>query len=224
MKPVMPVAAILFDLDGTLVDSERESAEAMARVLRRDLALTVTDAQRDFVVGHSWREIYARLRADFGEALSLTFEELVHRSGAVRVDVIAEQGMRIMPGAVQAVRGLQAYTRAIVTGSAHDEVRQALGVLGLADCFQLIVAAEDYSQGKPSPEGYLSAARRLDVPPDRCLVIEDSAAGVAAGRAAGMTVVAVRAGNFLEQDQSAAHRIIDTLEELTPALVEELVT
>lgn len=220
--PVAAILAILFDLDGTLVDSERESAEAMARVLGRE-GLTVTQAHRDFVVGHSWNEIYSLLAKDFGAALALSLPEVIARSAAERVHVIAEMGMTIMPGAVDCVRRLGArWPKAIVTGSSRAEAQQSIAALGLGHEFPVVLAAEDYAHGKPSPEGYLGAARRLGVPPDRCVVLEDSAAGIAAGRAAGMTVIAVRAGNFAGHDQSAAHLVVDTLDDVTVALVEAL--
>jgi HAD superfamily hydrolase (TIGR01509 family) len=219
----MPPGAILFDLDGTLVDSERESAEAMARVLERDLGLRVTQEQRDFVIGHSWNEIHALLRREHGPALVWDRDELIRRSAAERVHVIADQGMTIMPGAVAAVRRLGArWPFAMVTGSSREEAMQALRVLGLAEAFQVIFAAEDYTRGKPAPDGYLAAAGVLGVPPPRCVVIEDSSAGIAAGIAAGMTVIAVRAGNFAGHDQSRAHRVVDTLDEVTLELVEGL--
>src|SRR5438876_7092810 len=110
--------AVLFDLDGTLVDSERESAEAMARVLARHLGLVVTQAQRDFVIGHSWNEIHAQLRREHGPALTWDMHELIRRAAAERVDVIAEIGMTVMPGAVAAVGRLGGrYPLALVTGS-----------------------------------------------------------------------------------------------------------
>jgi HAD superfamily hydrolase (TIGR01509 family) len=215
--------AILFDLDGTLVDSERESAEAMARVIERDLGLRVTQSQRDYVIGHSWNEIHALLRRELGPALTWDRDELIRRSAAERVHVIADMGMTIMPGAVAAVERLGArWPKALVTGSSREEAMQALRVLGLTDAFKVIFASEDYTHGKPAPDGYLAAARVLGVPPQRCVVLEDSSAGIAAGIAAGMTVIAVRAGNFAGHDQSKAHRIVDTLDEITVELLEEL--
>jgi sugar-phosphatase len=214
------IAAVLFDLDGTLVDSERESAEAMARVLVRDRGIQVTQEQRDFVIGHSWNEIHRKLAAEH-PSLGWSMQELIAAAAAERVHVLAELGLTIMPGAVAAVTRLGT-PRALVTGSSREEAQQALAVLGLGHAFPVIFASEDVREGKPSPEGYLAAARALGVEPQHCLVIEDSAAGVAAGRAAGATVIAVRAGNFGKQDQSAAHHIVDTLDEIDHALLARL--
>lgn len=219
----MPVRAVLFDLDGTLVDSERESAEAMVRVLGRDLGLPVTQAHRDYVVGHSWNEIYVQLSADFGARLLWSRDELIRRSAEEREHVFAECGVTRMPGAIEAVERLgRRYPKALVTGSSRAEARQSLRALGLQDAFPVVLASEDYARGKPSPDGYLEASRLLGVPAKECLVLEDSAAGIAAGRAAGALVVAIRAGNFLQQDQSGAHCIVDTLHDVTGDLILEL--
>ena len=80
------------------------------------------------------------------------------------------------------------------------------------------VGAEDYARGKPAPDPYLEGARRLGLSPPSCIAVEDSRAGIASARAAGMRVVAVKAGNFANQDQSAADVILETLESLDAAL------
>ena len=218
----MSFAAILLDLDGTLVDSERESAEAMARVLIRDLGLPIDQADRDYVVGHSWNEIDAWLRAKYGAKMAWTFGELIARSSAERELVIAEAGLTIMQGARELVRRFAHLPRAIVTGSSRAEAAASVAHLGIADQLQFVLASEDMPRGKPFPDGYLAAAERLGVAPARCLVLEDSAAGIAAGRAAGMTVIGVRIGNFLNQDQSAAHEVVETLDHVTAELLARL--
>lgn len=217
---MMPVTAVLFDLDGTLVDSERQSAQALAAVLTRDGGLAVTQTHRDYVIGHSWNEIFALLQADFGAALPWPMDELVALTSTERGRIIRALGLPVLPGAVAAVRRLAAqFSTALVTGSSREEARQSLRVLGLQAHFKVVLASEDYAEGKPAPAPYLGAAHRLGVAPADCVVIEDSAPGIAAGRAAGMRVIAVRAGNFSAQDQSAAHVIVNTLDEISCDLV-----
>jgi sugar-phosphatase len=215
------IRAILFDLDGTLIDSERETAEAMARALLRGHGIAIEQYDRDFIIGRSWAAIYESLRTRY-PALTWAREELVGRTAALRDEVFAEQGITVLPGARAALALSRRYSRALVTGSARLEVMQVLPLIGPDAAFETIVAAEDVPRSKPDPVGYLSAMEQIGVTAAECLVIEDSVAGIAAGRAAGATVLAVRAGNFGGWDQSGAHRIVDTLEALTPALVEEL--
>jgi HAD superfamily hydrolase (TIGR01509 family) len=215
------VRAILFDLDGTLVDSERETAEALARALARGQGIAITQAERDYGIGRSWVAIYDMLRARH-PTLRWSQSELIAATAAAREEVFAEMGITVLPGAHAAIDRFAHLGRALVTGSSRVEARQCLVALGRADAFDVILCSEDVPTSKPAPDGYLTAARTLSVPPAACVVIEDSAAGIAAGRAAGARVVAVRAANFHGQDQSLAHRIIDTLEELTEDFLDEL--
>lgn len=215
------VRAILFDLDGTLVDSERETAEAMARALAAGQGIALTQEDRDYGIGRSWVAIYARLRARY-PALRWSQAELIAATAAAREQVFVELGITVLPGARAAIDRFAHLGRALVTGSSRVEARQCLAALGRAGAFDVILTSEDVPTSKPAADGYLAAARALGVPPAACVVVEDSEAGIAAGRAAGARVVAVRAGNFHGQDQSLAHHVIDTLDSLTLDLLDRL--
>jgi HAD superfamily hydrolase (TIGR01509 family) len=208
---------ILFDLDGTLVDSEREYAEAMARALRRGHGIEVEQYDRDFIIGRSWVAIYDSLRGRYPQ-LAWSREELIERTVVAR----GELPLTVLPGVRDALGWTRGLPRALVTGSSRIEAAQVLPRIGPEAAFDVIVASEDVEHSKPAPDGYRQAMARLELPPGACLVVEDSVSGIAAGRAAGAIVLAVRAGNFGGWDQSGAHRVIDTLEAFTPALVEEL--
>ena len=214
------LGAVLFDLDGTLVDSERQNAESVARVLSRR-GREMTAEEREFVVGHGWQEIYQRLVADGGVDLPLI--ELQRLAAVERELLVEDEGLHVLPGAVELVRHLGAsYPAAIVSGSSRAEIAMCLRALDLAKVIPWFVGAEDTERGKPAPDGYLAASRHLGVDPARCLVLEDSTAGIRAARTAGMKVVGVRAGNFAGQVQSDADLVVDTLHQIDDALLSTL--
>lgn len=218
---MLGIRAVCVDLDGTLVDSEGDAADALERALG---ALSKADGlkqrplypdERAFVVGHGWGEIYRflHLRGD----LPWSYERLEHAVFEARLELLDERGACVLPGAREVVRSLRTrYPLALVTGSTRNEAELMLRTLGITDCFQATFCAGDYPNGKPSPEPYLFAARALNVQPEHCLALEDSTAGIRAALAAKMLCVAIRAGNRYGQDQSAADVIIDKLTDLEP--------
>ncbi|HWM87337.1 MAG TPA: HAD family phosphatase [Kofleriaceae bacterium] len=217
----MPIRAILFDLDDTLLDSERQSAEAIARALRAGLGIEISQAERDFIIGRSWVDIYENLCRSHGK-LGWEPDQLISATASHRQQVFAESGVKVLPGAHEAIARFRHLPLGLVTGSSRVEAAQALALLGLEDAFRVIIASEDVPRSKPAPDGYLAAARALGVEPSECLVVEDSLSGIAAGLAAGAVVVAVAAGNFSGCDQSAAHHVCKTLDQLTAELILEL--
>ncbi len=216
MPNPVPPAAVLFDLDGTLVDSERDNVESVVLAVRR-YGRELDADERRFIVGHSWNEIHARLCKN--HSLAVPMDEMIAAAVEEKRGLMATKGYQALPGAVAAVRRLgQRSPLAVVSGASRVEVQDAVASLGVADAFRFVMGAEDYGHGKPHPEPYEMAMRRLAVAPARCLVIEDAEPGIQSGRAAGAKVIAVRVGNFSGYDLSAAHKVVDTLDDITDDL------
>lgn len=217
----MPPAAFLFDLDGTLVDSERDNVESVVRAVRR-LGPELDPEDRHFIVGHSWNEIHARLVARHGIAVPMA--ELIGWAVEEKRAIMAARGYTPLPGAVEAVARLgRRAPLAVVSGASRVEVREAVESLGLTAAFRFLMGAEDYGRGKPHPEPYATAMERLGVRPEACIVIEDAEPGIRSGCAAGARVIGVRAGNFSGYDLSAAHVVVETLHDVTDELCDRLV-
>ncbi len=206
--------AVIFDLDGTLVDSERVYGQALARALAEGQGLALTDLDTGFIIGRSWVAIDAHLRARF-PSLTWSRDQIIAACADTAATMFRERGLPVLPGALAAVARFADRRRGLVTGSARQEAAHVLDALGLQGAFEVRLCAEDVAGSKPAPDGYLAACAALAVEPFEALVIEDSAFGIAAGRAAGCAVIAVRAGNFSGQDQSGAHLIVDTLDQIT---------
>jgi HAD superfamily hydrolase (TIGR01509 family) len=212
--------AILFDLDGTLVDSERENVESVVLAVRR-WGAELTAEERDFVIGHSWNEIHARIVGNHG--LDVAMPVLIAAAVDEKRALVAE-GYRALPGAVAAIRRLALRSKlAVVSGASHGEVVDALESLRVLDAFAFVMGAEDYPRGKPAPDPYAMAIARLGARAARTIAIEDATPGILSARAAGARVVAVRAGNFSGYDLSAADVVVETLDDLTDDLVARLV-
>jgi HAD superfamily hydrolase (TIGR01509 family) len=210
--------ALLLDLDGTLIDSEQAHTRSIVQYfVRRGIELS--DDEQAYVVGHAWQEIYEYLDVHARVGLSLTelqVEAVRFKEGQMSR---GELEMPVLPGAAELVERVHevGVPIAIVSGSCRAEIEQVLPRLGIGSRLRFFMGAEDYPRGKPAPDGYLAAASRLVAQPTRCLVVEDSEAGIASARAARMRVVATSAanapkGSLAHQSQHDAHRIVDGLD------------
>jgi HAD superfamily hydrolase (TIGR01509 family) len=212
---VLP-GAVLLDLDGTLVDSESVHAEAIARTML-ERGVELDERERAFVIGHAWQEIYAELRVAERLGFDLATMQVETEKARRRM---RDEGIhfRVLDGARELVTTLVELEipTAIVSGSSRAEIAEALELLGIGHHLRMYLGAEDYPRGKPAPDGYMAAAERLAITPSRCLVFEDSEAGIASALAAGMRVVATAAanrpsGSAGHQDQRRAHCVLPDL-------------
>ena len=186
---VAGVRAVIFDLDGVLVDTEPWwHGVRVEWAATRGLAWTDDDSRA--CMGRNSREWAEVMR----ERLAVDDPPSDIEADIVEALVIryAEREAPIVPGAPAAVAAIATRLPVAIASGAHPAVIQAaLAAAGVAAWFRVVVSADDVAAGKPAPDVYLEAARRLRVDPARCLAVEDSHHGVMAGRAAGMRVVLV---------------------------------
>jgi beta-phosphoglucomutase len=211
-----PPRAVLWDLDGTLADSSdqhwRAWRDAMAAVNR---TLTVEQFAASFGQRND-----RFLRGWLGDDLS---DEQVARFGdekeAFYRRLIEAEGLAPLPGAASWVRRLKAagWRQAVASSAPRQNIEVMLRVIGLDGLIDLFVGAEDVSKGKPDPQIFLLAASRLDVPPARCVVVEDAAVGIAAAKRAGMKSIGVGPGAGLGADV-----VVETLDHLANDAFEKL--
>lgn len=185
--------AILWDMDGTLVDTERVVWAVMQRAFAQAVRIDLPEALFESLLGQSEHDFYRHMaqRYELQEAQVTLIRETFD---AAYIPQLA--GVAPLPGAVEKVREFAGYApQALVTGSNSAQAAAVLKALALSDCFQFTLACDQYDRGKPDPQPYLLAAKRLGVDPSSCLVIEDSPSGVTAAKASGMKVVGVHEGN-----------------------------
>jgi HAD superfamily hydrolase (TIGR01509 family) len=202
--------AVIFDLDGLLLDTEPGWHRAEAELLRRHGAV-YTDADETATLGWSVETTVARYAARLG-----LDDGAVPRLSAELVDLAQHEYSREIaprPGAKELVARLRGTVPlGIASNTPRSLVRVALTSTGLVDAFDAITSAEDVARPKPAPDVYLEACRQLGVEPSAAIGLEDSTLGIAAAKAAGLTVIAVPQWPGL--DVSGADHVVMSLEEL----------
>jgi HAD superfamily hydrolase (TIGR01509 family) len=180
-----PPALHIFDCDGVLVDSEVLATRIESQLLR-DIGVELTpESIAAAFVGISDAEMHGRIEADWGVTLPEDFT--VRR--AERLDEVFRTELRAVAGIAGVLEALDE-PRCVASSSSPDRIRTSLAVTGLDSFFgPHVFSASSVERGKPAPDLFLYAAEAMQTDPARCVVIEDSTPGVAAGRAAGMHVV-----------------------------------
>ncbi|MFA6543548.1 MAG: HAD family phosphatase [Limisphaerales bacterium] len=208
----MPLfSAIIFDMDGVIIDSEPRHERAFLDVFEQMGYGQTHGVHFEQYIGRSDRAVWLDFIARHNP--KWTIEELTAWKQNHLIDIIRRE-QPIFDGLPELVTKLAArYRLAVASGSVHPVIEEVLAMKSLRQFFPVVVSVQDVAQGKPAPDIFLRAAELLGVAPADCCVIEDSAAGVTAARAAGMTAVAIT--NTLPAEKLAhAQHIVRTYEEI----------
>ena len=192
------LAAVIFDLDGTLIDSEANHYES-DRILLARRGITFTREDKAAYVGKDIGEMVKRIAANYG--LDDDPQALLDEKTAL-YRKIALTSTRLYPPMGPLLEGLakKGLPMAVATGSNSHVAAEILGALGILSFFSHIVSSSEVKRGKPAPDIFLETARRLYVPPEAALVFEDTKYGVEAAMNAGMTCVAMPGPGERRQD------------------------
>jgi HAD superfamily hydrolase (TIGR01509 family) len=221
MVGAVGVRAVIFDLDGVLVDSEERWVRAKEALVREAGGHWKPKASHA-MLGMSSPEWSRYLHEELGVPLS---PEEINAAVLARMLEDYRRDLPLIEGARDAVRRLGArWPLGLASSSNREVIDVVLEAAGLADAFAVTVSSEEVARGKPAPDVYLEAASRLRVAPGDSAAVEDSTNGLLAARAAGMAVVAIpnRAFPPREEALAAADVVLDSIVELTPATIESL--
>jgi HAD superfamily hydrolase (TIGR01509 family) len=213
------IEAVVFDLDGVIVDSEQLWDEARRRLVAEWGGRWDERATRD-MMGMSSPEWSRYMHERLG--LRQSPEEI---SAAVveRLESLYRDRLPLIPGSVEAVKRLaERRPLAVASSSNRPLIDLVLELAELSEHFEATVSSEEVQRGKPAPDVYLEAARRLELPPERCAAIEDSENGIRSALSAGMRVVAIPNRAFAPSPEALrlAAVVLSSVDELTPEVVD----
>jgi HAD superfamily hydrolase (TIGR01509 family) len=213
------VAAVVFDMDGVLIDSEQAWADAREELAREHGGVWPAGTQ-ERMMGMSSSEWSRFMRDELGVQME---PQEISDAVVVRLERRFRKSLPLLPHARETVERLAAKVPLAVASSANRPVIDfVLELAGLADAFSATVSSEEVPRGKPSPDVYFEAARRLGADAARCAAVEDSTNGIRAAHAAGMRVIAVPRPDYPPSADALALSavVLDSLAKLTPRVVQ----
>jgi len=213
------IAAVAFDFDGVIVNSEPLHFRAFVRVLAEEKITLTEDEYYGEMIGFDDKGAFRHIFEKHGRTLDpRTFLRVMTRKSQSLMDTIRQGHYTALPGVEEFVRGLwRNYPLAICSGALREEIEAMLEGINLRDCFPTIVAAEDVTVGKPDPQGYRLALQQLsqrakrELEPAECLIVEDAPTVIESVRAVGFPVLGV-ATTYAKEKLSAANWVVKSLE------------
>ena len=205
------IEAIIFDMDGTLVDSETLHFEAWKQTLQLHGIKNFPFSEFISYVGAS----NEKLAADYIEAdgLGADIDQLVDEKQLIYLDKISD--IKPLGGVVKMIKTfVGTYRLAVASSSDCIELEKILRTLNLRSCFEQVVGGDMVTQKKPAPEIYLKTADLLSLAPDECVAVEDSESGLVAAKEAGLFVIAVPNALSRDHDFSRADRVVERMDQI----------
>ena len=216
MDAPFPFKAVIFDMDGVIVDTERYYWDEL-RALADHLGINVTTEELNAQVGQS-TQAFLRMLVDWYERAGrgrMTIDEAIAVYGKWAQGRSCDYAAIMNPGVREALDGLceRGVRVALASSSPLENIHQVLAACGLTDAFEVIVSGVDFTESKPNPDIYLHTLGKLGLPAAACCCVEDSVPGITAGKRAGLTVFAKREGRF-GFSQDAADAILDRVDDI----------
>lgn len=205
--------AIIFDMDGVLVDSEYTYFQSKSQILK-EAGHEVEDSYHFQFMGTTSEYMWAKMKEEFD--LPLSVAEYVQKMTDLRQGMIKRDGVRVIPHVQDFVKRLSeaGLKLAVASSSSLAEIKKNLAEIGLADYFSEVVSTEEVTHSKPAPDVYLAAAERIGIKPANCLGIEDTKNGAGAVHNAGMVCVGFANPEFPKQDLASADVVVSSFEDL----------
>jgi beta-phosphoglucomutase family hydrolase len=213
------IAAVIWDMDGVLADTAPHHLLAWQETFaKRGINFTEADFKRGFGIRND-----AIIKNTLGEQLTEAEIETIAREKEATFRRIIGKDVKPLPGALELLQALydQGIRMAIASSTTIENIHLIIGSLGIKKYFKAVVTGHDVTEGKPSPQVFLLAAKRLGAEPKNCIVFEDAVAGVKAAKSAGMYCVAV-ANTHPREKLKEADLIVETLEMVTVKDLEKL--
>ena len=215
--------AVIFDMDGVLVDSEYTYFQSKSRILK-DAGHEVEESYHYQFMGTTSEYMWEQMKQEF--SLLGSVEGYVQQMTSLRQAMIQKDGIRAIPGAPAFVKRLfdSGLTLAVASSSSLIEIKTNLIELGLSEYFTAIVSTEEVKLSKPAPDVYLEAAKRIGVEPQNCLGIEDTKNGTGAVKNAGMVCIGFANPAFPAQDLSVADEVKTSFSQLSKSELVKIYT
>lgn len=213
---MFPFAAVIFDMDGVLVDTERQYIEEERAFGAEVLGLALSDEELFGMVGGSHQDFRSSVVSWFARAgIVIDADEACERFGAWESCRPRDYRALLNPGVASTIAELRSrgVRTALASSSPMKNIRTVLAACGLDDLFEVVVSGEQFKQSKPNPEIYLHTLELLGLSAEVCCCVEDSVPGITAGKAAGLTVIAKREDRF-GFSQADADYVIDAIPDL----------